>query len=158
VKEIFCISFGVDLKFIERWKTIDQPPPGWTKTVREGLIAIGDGLRQINPNIWINHYFENVPGNSIANDARYPNEWASIRSRGGINVLLIRSNFINDLQNDSEQLIKPWLEKYKNYKDGPIQEENIPFDFILINNGSINDLYHKIDSLLIPYLKEKGLI
>lgn len=158
VKEIFCLSFNVDMKFIERWKTIDSPPPNWSKSVRDGLKAIGDGLRKINPRIWIDHYFNTVPGNSIANDGRYSNEWVEIRKRGGVNVLLIRSGFINDDPNESESEIRPWLEKYQNHEDGKITDPDCPFDFLLKNDGDIDCLYFKIQNLLVPFLREKSLI
>ena len=53
VKNTFCSAFDVDRDFIEKWKRIDSPPPGFLLPIRKGLQNIGDGFRQIVPDIWI---------------------------------------------------------------------------------------------------------
>src|ERR1700722_11738123 len=54
VKKIFMETFNVDADFVEKWKRIPYPPPGFLKPVRDSLIFIGDGFRQIQENVWIN--------------------------------------------------------------------------------------------------------
>ena len=51
VKRVFVETFDVTYEFIEKWKTIPEPPPGFDMSVREGLQFIGDGFRKIKSSI-----------------------------------------------------------------------------------------------------------
>jgi hypothetical protein len=161
VKKIFSECFQVDLEFIETWKRISQLPYGFLKNVRDSLIYIGDGFRQIKSDVWIDLLFRN---NSDANlaiaDGRYLQEARAVRKREGLNVLLYRPGFENDIQNDSEQQVVPYIKTLLSMQpvpEGRIPQEfpDIPFDFFVINNGTIADLFRKIDKYILPeFLKE----
>ena len=168
VKSVYERSFGVDREFIESWKRDPNPPPGMLMSVRKGLQFIGDGFRQIKSNIWIDLVFrENEDNDMIISDCRYVNEAKAIKFRGGVTVLMHRVGFLNDDPNPSEAQIKPIVEFcLNNLKDGPIpslgyiSSLNPPdgieyYDFFLNNDGSLEDLYEKIDTLLLPFIEEK---
>ena len=53
VKDVFCQSFGYTRDFVEEWKRKDEVPEGLKVTVRQALQKVGDGFREINPEIWI---------------------------------------------------------------------------------------------------------
>ena len=155
VKRIFCETFGVTLEFVEEWKRKDEIPPGFQMPVRQGLIFIGDGFRSIQPNIWIDLLLKNNTKNLIISDGRYINESNYIRSHKGITILLWRLNHENDFPNRSEQEIMQFVNLLKGTPDGLITNKDIPFDVWIRNDGTLHDLYAKIDKIIIPLVKTK---
>jgi hypothetical protein len=159
VKEIYCRAFSVDMDFVEKWKVINEPPPGFEKTVRQSLQFIGDGFRSINPNVWVDYAFNNNPERSCYMDGRYLNELSRVKKEGGANILLWRPNHENNDANQSEAQIRPlvdWHAERKIEGDvGMLDRSLAPkgcelVDFFLINDGDIASLYRKIDRLVIP--------
>jgi hypothetical protein len=168
VKNVYERSFNVDRDFIEVWKRDPNPPPGMLMNVRKGLQFIGDGFRQIKSDIWIDLVFrDNQNENIIISDCRYINEAKAIKERNGITVLMHRTGFLNDDPNPSESQIKPIVQFcLSSLKDGPIPNlgtlaglnppDGIEFyDFFLNNDGTLEDLYGKIDSLLVPFIEAR---
>ena len=168
VKNVYERSFGVDRDFIEAWKRDPNPPPGMLMNVRKGLQFIGDGFRQIKSDIWIDIVFrESDKKNVIISDCRYINEAKAIKGRNGITILMHRVGFLNDDPNPSESQIRPIVEFCLNrLKDGKIPslgsiaQLNPPdgiefYDFFLNNDGTLEDLYRKIDKLLLPFIEER---
>jgi hypothetical protein len=179
VKDIFCKTFDKTLDFVEEWKTRSESPPGMNMPVREAMTFIGDGFRKIQPNIWIETLFrqENDPYGRVISDCRYTNEARRVKQEGGMMILLYRPGFLNDDNNGSEAEIRPYIEwcrnteqegviatwdRYKKYGEGVIKNianreffETLGlFDLFLINNGTIDDLYRKVDQIVIPYIHE----
>lgn len=161
VKETFCTSFGVDRQFLEKWKRIDEAPPGMNMNVRKALQFIGDGFRQIRENIWIEIALRNKGRKLIISDCRYINEAKHIRRHEGINIILYRPNYINDDPNPSESQMRTMIDWcLRTQKEGAISHstENPPegsqyYDFFLINDGDIPQMHGKIRNLLIPYIE-----
>ena len=157
VKRIFCETFGADLDFIEKWKTVPEPPPGFKIPVRQALQFIGDGFRSIKDGIWIEMLLRDPEISLIISDVRYRNELYAVRNRGGLNILIYRPGFINDDPNDSESQIRGFVEYFlRSGCEGKIDSAPGDFglvDFFLVNDGSLDDLYLKIDRLILPHLK-----
>ena len=169
VKSVFEDAFGVDRQFIEDWKRNPEPPPGFLKPVRQSLQFIGDGFRTIKEQIWIEIALRDESRKVIISDGRYFNEAKAVKAKGGINVLVYRPGYINNDPNLSEAQLKPLLEfcAEENLEDGPLKfqwlgvlfEGEVPrdiehYDFLIINDGTLEDLYNKVDNLLIPYIKQ----
>ncbi len=160
LKKIYCDSFNVDPQFIEQWKTKDEYPPEMEKTVRQGLQFIGDGFREIMPRIWINKAFKQIENsenqNFIISDVRYLNEARKIKEVGGLVILIWRKDRENQNPNRSEQEVKPtvdwcrdlnregWI---KDFGEGGPEESNL-FDLFIRNEGTLDELYEKVDSWL----------
>jgi len=162
VKNVYCDAFGVDRKFIEDWKRNPEPPPGMLMNVRKSLQFIGDGFRQIKGDIWIEVALRDESKQLVISDSRYINEARHAHNKGGINVVLYRPGYLNDDPNPSEAQIKPIIEWcVETQKEGPIDHrfdgpQGIKFyDFFLINDGTLEDFYSKLDRLLIPYVQHK---
>lgn len=160
VKDIFKNAFGVDNNFIEEWKVKSEIPFKFLKNIRQSLQFIGDGFRQIKQDVWIDIALRDETKNLILSDGRYLSEAQKVKEKGGLNVVLYRPNFLNDDPNPSESEIRPVMEWCFNNirKDGIIT--NPPdwmknYDYFLINDGNIEDLYNKIDNLLIPWIVTK---
>ena len=166
VKSTFCEMFNVDLAFIEKWKTNPEPPPGFIMNVRESLIFIGDGFRQIQPQIWVERCFKKSKYPVILSDGRYFSELRKVRELDGINVLIYRDGFLNDIKNASESELRPLIEFYiESGIDGPTAEylynRTVPLeevrlvDYFIRNDSDLNSLYNKIDQNLVPFIQRK---
>lgn len=163
VKDIYCDSFGVDREFIEKWKRNPEPPPGMITNVRQGLQMIGDGFRKIKPDIWIDIALR-YEGRQIISDLRYINEAKAVKQKNGINILMFREGYLNDDPNRSEAELRPLVEYCMNHvPEGVIDLTNSKvypvgldyFDMFIYNNDGKEELYKKIDSMVIPFIKEK---
>lgn len=152
VKKLVCDLFNIDREFIEKWKRIDMPPPKFVKTMREVLIFIGEGSRQCYPDIWIDRLFQEHTENIIINDCRYISEHKAIKDKKGLQILIWRPNYENNIDSGSEQEIMPYVNQLKHHPEGKL--ENNAFDFWLINNQDLSSFYKKIDTLILPYIKK----
>jgi hypothetical protein len=156
VKKIYCDYFDVDFDFIEKWKRIPTPPPGFLMPVRQALQMIGDGFRKVKPTVWIDKALNN-PINITINDVRYINEAKAIKNKGGIVILIDRPSHRNTDQNDSEKEVGQVVADIN--KKGIVGELNHPdypmFDYFLLNDGSISDLAYAVENELILYVLDK---
>lgn len=155
VKEIYCKAFGVDRDFIEKWKRVNTPPPGFEKTVRQSLVFIGDGFRSIRPNCWIERGIEG--DDLILTDVRYYNEADAIRSVGGYNVILCRPGFENKDDNESERQTRYVTDQLMARGISgvipariDVSVECFKYDYFLINDGDLDSLKQKIERDLLP--------
>lgn len=153
VKRIFCDTFGVSRDFIEHWKRIDECPPGFDMPIRQCLTFIGDGFRNICPTIWMDLLLNNRKDNLCLSDARYLNEILRIRKEGGINILLWRYGFENEIPNASEQEFRPIINDLKNKEEGVLKDHQ--FDIFIKNNGDLDQLYAKADKIILPFIRKK---
>jgi hypothetical protein len=153
VKKIFCETFNVDFQFVEEWKTIPEPPPGFSMPVRQALQFIGDGFRKIKNDIWVDLIFRYNPSELVVSDVRYINELNKIKENKGVNILVHRPGFLNFDPNESEAQIRPFVEYYlsKNI-EGRVYDSDDRFkliDYFIINDGTLEDLYKKIDNIIL---------
>lgn len=157
VKEIFCKTFGVDMDFVEKWKVTDETPPGFKKPVRQALQFIGDGFRQINPDVWVDYAFKNNNLNSCYTDGRYINELYRVKKEKGLNILLYRPSHVNNDTNESEAQIKRLVDWFVRFSSGvdvrSTPKINAPegcelVDFFIVNEGKLEDLYLKLDEII----------
>lgn len=153
VKRIFCETFDVDMEFVEKWKTISENPPGFEMPVRQALQFIGDGFRKIKKDIWVDLIFRNDSQQIVISDVRYINELIQIKNNNGTNILVYRSGYLNEDPNESESQIKEFVEYYLSKKiEGKVHENDKKFgliDYFIINDGTLDDLYKKIDKLIL---------
>jgi hypothetical protein len=158
VKQVFCEHFGVDMAFVERWKVVDEPPPGFLMSVRKALQFIGDGFRRIKDDVWVERLFRDHPDSVVVSDLRYRNELAAVKERGGHNVLIYRPGFLNDDPNGSESQIRTFVEHFMGVgNEGRVEAEGDLglVDFFIVNDGTIDDLYAKMDEMVVPHLPRR---
>lgn len=159
VKRVFCEYFGVDMDFVEKWKVVDEPPPGFLTSVRRALQLIGDGFRKIKDDVWIEALFRRSPDGVVVSDVRYRNELAAVRARGGVNLLIYRPGFLNDDPNGSEAQIRPFVEHFLSRgEEGRVSGDGDfgLVDFFVVNDGGLDDFYGKLESLVVPHLPPPG--
>jgi len=167
LKQTYCNSFSVDRDFIEKWKTRTDYPPNMEKTVREGMQFIGDGFRQIMPNIWIMKVFQHIKQyepqdqNFIISDIRYLNEARAIKDAGGLVMLVWRKDRENNVDHKSEQEVKPMVDWCRDLKteglidkfECPLAEKNL-FDIFIRNDDDLESLHGKVDTWLVKYVSQ----
>lgn len=171
VKKVFCDTFGVDLAFVEQWKTIPEAPPGFDMPVRQALQFIGDGFRKIRSTIWLDLAFKDKSVPKIISDVRYINEFVRVKQEGGLNILVARPDKLNDDPNGSEAQIRPYVEWALREFGGESQmvtlrDLNWPylrrmapqnmemFDIFVCNCGTRDDLLELVDTQLAPVVRK----
>jgi hypothetical protein len=101
------------------------------------LLGTECGRQIIHPNIWVNALFadydtsSNYDFNWIITDVRFPNEVQAIKDKGGIVIKINRDSDVVDNHSSETAL--------DNY-DG--------FDFVVDNNGSIDDLTNNLIKII----------
>lgn len=109
--------------------------------VRLFLQKLGtDCVREnLHINTWVNALFADYDENSkwILTDMRFPNEVDSVKSRGGITIRINRI---------SPDVAYTTLEK-RHISETAI--DDFAFDHVIENNGSLDDLHHQVEQILI---------
>ena len=166
LKKTVSEVFGVSLAFIEEWKENPEPPPGWNMTMRKCLQFVGDGMRQIKSDCWLEYTTRDRRGSTLITDGRYINELAKTKELGGVNILVFRPGFINDIDHPSESQLRPIVEFYERMKwEGEVvkltreqsRKEAVPegtdyIDYVIWNDGDVEDLHTKVDDLVLALL------
>lgn len=121
-------------------------------TSRHLQITLGTewGRSHISPNVWSNTWVRSTqPGEKVMNDSvRFPNEEDAIRDMGGITILIDRpgtrpgkfKDAVGEMQYDS---FGDW--------SGVHDSERLDLlhpDHVIGNDGSIDDLYNRIDDVM----------
>ena len=96
------------------------------------LLGTECGRQIIHPNIWVNSLFADYKKDSnwIITDVRFPNEAQAIKDKGGIMIRINRPLYRLDDQHPSETAL-----------------DNYNFDYVIENEGSIDELVQKIKQL-----------
>lgn len=106
----------------------------WGMTVRELLQRLGtDAVRDgLHTNAWVNALFADYEQgmNWIITDCRFPNEYEAVKKRGGIVVRIERGERKQDVHPSESAL------------------DDADFDYVIDNNGTLEDLKKKVDFLL----------
>lgn len=154
VKKVFESTFGVDRAWVERWKRIDTPPPGFLKTVRQMLIDIGDGFRTFRAEVWIDKALRRDGERLILSDARYLNELKAVKDRGGVTVAIWRPDRDNKLGNASESQLRAYVQKFIDAGvRGETGDELV--DLFVVNDGGVPDLFAFADAVVVPFVARR---
>jgi len=93
--------------------------------------ALNDKLREIDPDVWkkyVTRKIETLPKDAdiVIDDLRNRNDYGGVKALGFLVVRLDPSN-----------------------------EDDIPYDILLENDGTVEDLYHKLDALIKLLIAQK---
>jgi len=163
MNNVQCDKERYELEYRTNWQTAYKVHP----TYRELLQYIGTDLlrNQLHEDVWVNalmsKYKPNVCSgvthcalagkpeiscnqcpeypNWIITDVRFPNEAKAVKYRGGIVIKINRYN-------SNQQLF--------NQHESEIALDNYEFDYVIDNNGTIEELIGQVKNILI----EKGTI
>lgn len=155
VKMSLSQHFGVPRQFIEHWKDMDTTPPHFNMNIRSALQLIGEQMRKIQGDVWVNHLYNELRGDAVITDVRHENEIEAVRNWGGKLVLIVRDT-PNDDDHISEATLKEssmWcIDHIKPTTPGGLvnmSSVQIPpdapsllhqFDYIVFNDATITSL------------------
>ena len=114
---------------------------------RNFLQTIGDWARDINSNIFVNiaeNKINNTNGNIIISDLRFPNEYHMLKKN---NFILIRISRNNSINNNNPTNVDILNQKQKKHRS-EILLDDFNFDYYIDNNGTIEELYEKLNNIL----------
>jgi hypothetical protein len=132
--------FGFTDEQFESLKAVVDP--FWGVTPREVLQKAGTefGRHVFGENIWIKTLERRIKStlasNIVISDCRYINEAEAIKAWGGIVVRIDRDLPGNKSTHISETELDGWDK----------------FDVVINNNGTFEELYHKLDNLVFDYV------
>jgi hypothetical protein len=163
VKKVYMDTFNKNWDFVEEWKRKDEVPAGMNMNVRKSLQFIGDGFRQIQSDIWIETAFRDQKPKVIS-DVRYINEAKYLKEKQGVSILVWRPGFENNDPNKSESEIRPVVDWFRDQNvegwgwSAHMTTRNLHpaaslFDIFIRNEGRVEDLYRKVDEIIIPYVE-----
>ena len=113
------------------------------KKDRQFLQLIGtEWGRKIDPDIWVNLALKSQPkeGNVFCADVRFKNEFEALKRDGFVLIKLVR-NTINENRvgtGNSTHVSENDLDNYEDEK----------WDYVIDNNGSLDELYNKLDEIV----------
>ena len=143
LKEVAMGLFGLSYEQCygskEEKETID---PRFNKSPRQIMQELGAKMREIYPDIWVDTLFITVLpplqvqgyNTFVVSDVRYPNEAAKIHAAGGFVVKVTRPNSGTDVGASHASEVS--MDNYS------------AFDFHINNNGSLEELYTQVDSMM----------
>lgn len=107
----------------------------YNKTPREILQGTGRFYRSINIDFWVNKCLDKLllTKNYIISDVRLDNEYAAIKKLNGKIVRIKRDNVLRGYVSNSNDISETDLDNHN-------------FDLTIDNNGTLIDLYNKIDN------------
>lgn len=133
-------------------------------TVRQLLQEVGtDAMRNIiHPNTWVNALFADYTSKKysvgidkyghqtivdkypkwLITDLRFPNELQAVKDRGGITI---RVNRLNSTNQDGHT----YINKKDRTHPSELALDNAEFDYVIDNNGTIEELVIKVKEILI---------
>ena len=143
-----CFSSGITelLKefFPEVLKTNNKP--------RKYYQEIGQFMRTINKDVWVNYLEKELQLHSkhgfnsfVCTDLRQYNEYTFLKSKGFYIVKVVA---------DKENRINRMNELGDNYEMDALNHETeqninkIPYDYLINNNGTLEELYKQVDTIL----------
>lgn len=133
LKRIAGLMLNVPESFFEDPANKAKYLPDWGMTVREFLQRLGtDAVRDtLHPDAWVVALFADFDPSDrwVVTDVRFPNEAQAIKDRGGVVVRIKRGSPVN--AHPSETALDDW-----------------PFDHVIDNTGTLDDLKNKLTEWL----------
>lgn len=167
VKDCLSLIFGWDRELlngytVESRNFREQPDVWWSKRLcienfspRFAMQHIAtDVLRKhFRDEIWVaslEYKLKNETQNCVVTDCRFPNEFYSLKNLDGITVRIERGVEPNWYQYAKDLTNQDNLQKLSelNIHTSEFSSVYLPYDYVINNDGTITDLYSKIESLV----------
>ncbi len=109
------------------------------KTVRDTLIEVGQHLRKIDNDIWVNAALKTADSDILfLSDLRFPTEFLHCQANGGLMVNMVRPG-LEEPTDEADTALNGWDDKWC---------------VTVANDGDLNDLYNKAVLFCDDHLKE----
>lgn len=132
--------------------------PFWGFTPRWMMQRLGTEVgRSIDPQLWIRSMQKRLQseiGLVVISDMRFPNEGDAVKAMGGITVKLVRPSlgplvmptFWNRMKDEWGAFL--WNRKRTIDHPSETSMEKYPYDYTIMNDGSLEGLYEKVEIVL----------
>ena len=87
--------------------------------------------------------------NWIITDTRFPNEADAVKSRDGINIRIERDDYVFDESGKRIIPTKEYVNTNNKQHESETALDDYSFDYVIDNNGTIEDLIIKVKEILI---------
>ncbi len=142
LKIIAGVLLGVSQTKLEDREFKESYLPDFDMTVRRFLQLVGTNcLRSgLHEDIWVMSLFREFDDSSrwIIPDARFANEINAIKSRGGVCIRVDRPELAEDNHNSE------------------VEWRTLPFDYVINNSGSLDDLRTQVQQMLEYFGKREN--
>lgn len=91
LKATLCKLTGISRETLEKYKNENTILPGWNVNVRTALQQLGECIRGIKSDAWIQSALSDTR-QLILQDGRYFNELKAIKAKGGFTILIMKSD------------------------------------------------------------------
>lgn len=161
LKKTISHHFGISQEDIEKYKTLSDNVPTLSMNMRQILQHVGESMRAVQPDVWINLAIKKENGSIVFSDVRYENEMNEIIKNDGILILVGRTIAFKNETHPSEIVFINALEWFLQHTDNTCvnvsQLENVPiefqkFSYFLRNDGTIRALQNAIAETILPLL------
>jgi dephospho-CoA kinase len=124
---------------------------------RKLLRDIGEGMRKIKTNVWIEHCFRQIEKegccpNIVISDMRQMHEFVEVAKK---NFIVVKVLTTKDLQIERSKSTGDSFKEEDLFHKTEDATDEIPADYILINKGTIDELYMEIKEM-IRHIKENS--
>ncbi|MEG0908740.1 MAG: AAA family ATPase [Bacilli bacterium] len=122
-----------------------------TKEVKDRALlqTVGQHMRKIDEDVWVNALLDNMKNenrkHNIVTGLRQPNEYKALVERGFF-IIKVVANEEDRIQRATNSGDKMTLDSLNHETESYI--DGFGYDFLIENNGSLMELYSKVDSIL----------
>ena len=143
LKQVCILLFGLSDEQCYGSKEIKETvDPRYGMSPREIMQKVGEGMRKIYPEIWVDTvFYTTIPDHEkdgydffVVSDVRYPNEGDKIHAENGTLVKVLRDG--GGVEVGADHSSETAMQDYTN------------FDFIIDNNGTFQEYYERLDKLM----------
>lgn len=126
---------------------------------RKHYQVIGQSFRELNPDIWIEVleeklkavWEENPNTGVVITDLRQANEYKRLKELG-FTIIKVKASELKRIQR-MELEGDVFTSELLNHET-ELQAENCPFDYLLVNNTSLEDMYNQLQVIMSRVIKE----
>lgn len=136
----------IDAYFPQAWE--DGKP-------RKHYQVIGQSFRQLNEDVWVEQLLNKVKdckGNVVITDTRQSNEVMALKKEG-YKIIKIISNDANRIDRIQAQGDTWDISTFTHETE--IGVDKAPFDYLIINNGTLEDLHKEVKTIINKIRIEK---
>lgn len=159
--EIIPRYFGItDPDEIERYKFAppDVMPPGWKRHMRQAMIDLGKACKEIWPMCLISNADKDLARmgkigiiQNLRTDAEFDHY-----HKTGLVVLIRRLSLSGQRLHDDQETEKS-VDKFMDLPPGRVENADIPVDYVMDNDGSLEELRTKVRDELYPFIEARLL-
>jgi hypothetical protein len=135
---IFNLDYGVQDQYLYDPEYKNEKIPGYKYSGREMCQIIGNEMRELfHSEVWCDNLYSRIlewePINAIISDNRYPNEVKYFEDKFDVTTLRID---------------RPEKDGNVGISNHPSEANVIPTEFTIVNDGTLEQLYAKVDKFI----------